>query len=117
MPGINGVVSEIDVKGPFNKLKSAMIRHLAATLPSISIRTGHSSRYNLNGSAESATSLAPAIDLMLSGSPLLCLDLRERLPVRNVNTREQLIEKAMEYYSKEKQKLMDDYAVAEVIWA
>ena len=61
-----------------NKLRNELLRHLATTLPSLTIKTGHSDKPIMEKATAHASSLAVAMEGMLSGSPLLFLDLRDR---------------------------------------
>jgi hypothetical protein len=48
-------------RGPFNKLMNELIRHMASTLPSLTIKTGNSDKPNLEKASGSASSLAVAM--------------------------------------------------------
>ncbi len=96
---INAKNDALGDKGPFNKLVNELIRHLASTLPSLTIKTGNSARPSLAQAQASASSLGVAMENMLSGSPLLFLDLRER-PSLKAEDREALITMAKTEYEK-----------------
>ena len=51
-------------RGPFNKLMNELIRHMASTLPSLTIKTGHSDKPPLEKATGSASSLAVAMVCM-----------------------------------------------------
>jgi hypothetical protein len=89
----------LDHRGPFNKLMNELVRHLATTLPSLTIKTGNSDKPSLEKSGAFETSLAVAMESMLSGSPLLFLDVRER-PIIQAADRETLINQAKAEYDK-----------------
>jgi len=48
-------------RGPFNKLMNELIRHMASTLPSLTIKTGNSDKPCLEKATGSASSLAVAM--------------------------------------------------------
>ena len=82
---------------PFNRLKGEILRYLSRSLPSLGIKTGHSDKRPVETSLHSASSLAVPLESMLSGSPVLFLDLRAR-PLIEAADRAQLISKAQEAY-------------------
>jgi hypothetical protein len=96
----------LDHRGPFNKLMNELVRHLATTLPSLTIKTGNSDKPSLEKSGAFETSLAVAMESMLSGSPLLFLDVRER-PIIHAPDRETLINRAKEEYDRSCSALLD----------
>ena len=87
----------LNERGPFNKLMNELLRYLATTLPSLTIKTGHSDKPVLEKASQHASSLAIGMEGMLSGSPLLFLDLRER-PLIEAADRQALIDKAKKMY-------------------
>jgi hypothetical protein len=96
---INAKKDMLGDRGPFNKLMNELLRHLATTLPSLTIKTGHSDKPSLEKAHAYASSLAVAMESMLSGSPLLFLDLRQR-PVIEASDRQALISRAKDEYDK-----------------
>eukprot|EP00931_Biecheleriopsis_adriatica_P103569 TRINITY_DN78381_c0_g1_i1.p1 TRINITY_DN78381_c0_g1~~TRINITY_DN78381_c0_g1_i1.p1 ORF type:complete len:952 (-),score=156.32 TRINITY_DN78381_c0_g1_i1:26-2881(-) len=98
------VVDTIDAKRnrigdrrAFNKLLNELVRHLASTLPSLTVKTGHGDKPHLENSGMHASSLGVATELMLSGSPMLFLDVRERAEL-TASDRVSLIKMAKDNY-------------------
>eukprot|EP00900_Chrysochromulina_parva_P017672 jgi/Chrpa1/25906/Chrysochromulina_OHIO_Genome00025736-RA len=89
-------------KKPFNRLMNELLRYLAETLPCLTIKTGHSDKPNLDKATQHASSLGVAMETMLSGSPLLFLDMRDRpmSPLIEATDREMLISTAKKAYEK-----------------
>ena len=76
---------------PYSALMGALIRHLSNTVPSLAIRTGTSKKEKLGSPAASA--LDTVTVRMLSGTPVLALDVRPRTPILIEGaTRELIIE-------------------------
>ena len=72
-------------RAPFLSLISAIINHLASTVPSLAIKTGASMRSSkLEKMGSEPMSLAMLIDRTMSGTPVLCLDVRRRTDIREL---------------------------------
>jgi hypothetical protein len=91
--GINTKKMKCADKTSYNKLVTELVRHLAGTLPSLSMKTGNSDKGTLSEAFSS--SLAMAMDSACSGTPLLLLDARTR-PFLVASDRASLIEAAKE---------------------
>ena len=77
----------------FNNLMTELMRYLSNRLPSLAVKTGAVTYTVLENASTMASGLGPAMDAALSGTPLLLLDVRNRMPVEGA-TRAELIEKA-----------------------
>ena len=64
---------------PFTALKQALIRHLSSSVPSLAIRTGFSKKAALGSNSSVALDVVSA--RAQSGTPVLALDIRNRLPL------------------------------------
>ena len=62
-------------KGPYNRLTTAMLTHLASTLPSLALKHGKSA---FSPFGESVTGLNTSVNTVQSGTPLILLDTRSR---------------------------------------
>jgi hypothetical protein len=93
-------------KKPFNRLMNELLRYLAETLPCLTINTGHSDKPGLDKATQHASSLGVAMETMLSGSPLLFLDMRDR-PLIEATDREMLISAAKAAYEKHCMSLLE----------
>ena len=89
--GINTKKMKCADKTSYNKLVTELVRHLAGTLPSLSMKIGNSDKGTLSEAFSS--SLAMAMDSACSGTPLLLLDARTR-PLLVASDRASLIEAA-----------------------
>ena len=84
---------EIGDARAFNNLMTELMRYLSNRLPSLAVKTGAVTYTVLENASTMASGLGPAMDAALSGTPLLLLDVRNRMPVEGA-TRAELIEKA-----------------------
>ena len=96
---INQRKERIGERGPYNRLINELLRYLAQTLPCLTIKSGHSDKPILAKASQHASSLGVAMEAMLSGSPLLFLDVRER-PMLDATDRESLIAQAKDSYER-----------------
>lgn len=65
-------------QGPYAKLMSALVHHLASDIPAITFKTGFAFHCSIADSDESEGSLIRMVDALNSGSPVLFLDVRQR---------------------------------------
>lgn len=72
-------------KVPFNTLQNNLIRYLAKSLPSLTIKTGSSDTLKLSQAGQAMSCLDVALNAAQSGSPVLFLDVRERPLVEAAN--------------------------------
>ena len=103
---INPRKDRLGERGPYNKLINELLRYLAQTLPCLTIKTGHSDKPSLARASQHASGLGVAMEAMLSGSPLLFLDMRER-PVLEAMDRSKLIEQAKVAYERNCTSLLE----------
>ena len=94
---INSTKNVCDDRTSYTRLLTELVRHLASQLPSLCIKTSFAAKEPEVGKATMISGLAFALNAIQSGTPLLFLDLRNRLPPLNSNssqplTRSELIE-------------------------
>lgn len=63
-------------KGPYNRLTSQILAHLASTLPSLALKVGKSAFNPISNT--SVTGLNTSVNTVQSGTPLILLDTRSR---------------------------------------
>jgi hypothetical protein len=102
---INEKKNTIKDRRSFNRLLNELVRHLASTLPSLTVKTGHGDKPSLDRSKMHSSGLGVAVETMLSGSPVLFLDAREREAIV-AKDRTTLIQFAKEKYVEETSKLL-----------
>ena len=68
----------IGERAPGNALKTALVRYLASTVPSITLKTGNSDKTSLAETLSGTSSLGACIQAMHSGSPLVFVDVYDR---------------------------------------
>ena len=101
---------EILIQNEGLRLKNELVRHLASTLPSLTIKSLGGSKKPLDEALWVQSGLGVALESMLSGSPLVFLDIRERKPLDCVKAfkdeknplpfdRAKLIKEAMDMYN------------------
>ena len=66
-------------RAPGNHLRKELLRHLASTLPAISIKTGFSPKTSLQNqnSKNHSSGIGAALEVMMRGSPLVFIDMRQ----------------------------------------
>ena len=64
-------------RAPGNHLRTELLRHLASTLPAISIKTGFSPKTTLQKQKRHQNGIRAALEAMMSGSPLVFIDMRQ----------------------------------------
>ena len=85
----SGVIKRAEDKEKFSR---ELVRHLGSTLPSIALKAGMSVKFPIG--LKFGSTLSVASDLVKTGTPLLFLDLRERVEVAARASRAEIIENA-----------------------
>lgn len=99
-------------KKPFSALRHALIRYLGSSVPSLAIKTGFSSKVPLGASDD--MTLAKVSARAQSGTPVLAIDVRNRLPLAvaaHTGAQEQrtaLIEEAKKEITTWREMLLED---------
>ena len=75
-----------------------LLRHLASSLPSLTIKSCMEEFETLAAGAKNAASLMVALNVAQSGAPVLFLDVRERPVLSETSDRAALIKEAMAKY-------------------
>lgn len=82
-PGKNNASSKRD-RGPFASLMTSLVRYLGTKVPALAVKTGASVRIErLQGSVD-PMSISMMVDRANSGTPVLCIDVRNRRMIRDL---------------------------------
>lgn len=116
-----------DDRRSYNHLITELVRHLASQLPSLAIKTGYAGKTTLDGATTMSSGLGVAMEAAQSGTPLMFLDVRNRLPLQvpegcsGLEKRKKLIEAAQKRFEEEcdtmlEQGLTESFDVCAISW-
>eukprot|EP00931_Biecheleriopsis_adriatica_P105153 TRINITY_DN79725_c0_g1_i1.p1 TRINITY_DN79725_c0_g1~~TRINITY_DN79725_c0_g1_i1.p1 ORF type:complete len:938 (+),score=120.38 TRINITY_DN79725_c0_g1_i1:158-2971(+) len=101
--GVNPKTKSLDT-GPFNRLMLGLLSVLGSSLPSLAVKTAHGTYKSMDKLESAAGGNLVALKIAQTGTPLLFLDVRERMAL-HLESRAELIKAAQENLSHQ----MDEY--------
>lgn len=86
-------------KRAYNRLMTELVRCLGATLPSLAVKTGNANKVTLVQAQSAISSLGVAMEVAMSGTPLIFLDVRPRKVIQESTSRDDMISAAKQHFT------------------